>query len=229
MQSLRRYPRNYDAARLAAEQSAVPSQQAPVPLPYDPSRKPQSQFSPPSVVPSRSIVRNTFDSRPVNAYDWYWEDRFEAASPSILGGYTVPNGYLLILRMLIISIYPANTADLINIETMDGFGNQILGSTANLFININDAGAQTWTQTDPINQNPVNLFDYNLADIQIETFVLIGANNNLNISINGVTTPAAAATRFITNVRYYGNMLLSSGRTLVGEVGNPDPLLIRTE
>lgn len=219
------YPSGYNAEALANNQSPIPSQYTPVPPAFDPSHQPDMKPSAPLYTPSISIVRNTFDSRPVNSYDWYWEDQFNQGSPSFNGGYNVPNGYILILRELIISVYPAQTGDQINAGVMDPFGNQIPGNQANLFININGAGAPSFTQTDPVNMVPVALFDIHMSDLQLEMFVLVGSANNLNIDIPGITS-LATSIRFNVNVKYYGNMLLATGRTLVGEVGNIDPLLI---
>lgn len=219
------YPSGFNAEALANNQSPVPSQRSPVPPAFDPSKQPDMMPSAPLYVPAISIVRNSFDSRPVNSYDWYWEDQFRQGPPSVTSGYNVPNGYILILRELIISAYPAQTADLLNDPVMDPFGNQIPGNQVNLFININGAGAPSWTQTDPVNMVPVSLFDLFIADLQIETFVLVGSANNLTIEIPGFTS-GLGGTRWNINVKYYGNMLLATGRTLVGEVGNIDPLLI---
>jgi hypothetical protein len=229
------YPSGYDEAKMAGEQSSVPSQQSPTPAAFDPSHQPDMTSLPPTSFPSLSIVRASFDSRPVNAYDWYWQDKYaqgvsiKGPGLGFLGGYTVPDGYTLILRHLSISVFP-NGGEVFVAPLMTPYGDTDEGAFVSLFININGAGAPSWTQTDPINQSNVSLFDLFTGEVEIPTFVLIGSGNYLNIAIPTIiSADGVALTKFNTTIRYYGNMILSTGRALVGEVGNTDPLLIRTE
>ena len=223
------YPSTYPNS-LVNEQSPVPSQENPVPAPYDPSRMPQNMPTAPVQAPSKTIVRAVYDSRPLNCYDMYFEDAF-LQGISQQGGYDVPQGYVLVLRDIIISVYPFGPADLLTSAMLTPFGDPdplADGFPRQLSILIDGGPAPTWTV------GSVQLFDVFASDVEIETFILVEGGQNISIQLGlGLSAITSAdgvtPTLFNTYVKYHGNMLLSTGRDAVAEIGNADPLLVEEE
>jgi hypothetical protein len=211
------YPSGYPT-KLADQQSAVPSQYSEVPPAFDPSMHPDMIPTDPIGVVDQSIVRHVFDSRPPFAYDFFFEDTFQGGV-DLLGGYTVPVGWNLFLRRIILSIYPVTGEVATRTITIFGDLDVLAFAAPILQILNNGAPASDWTV------GQVVLFDVTGADIEIETFVKIKGGNNLNISLSGITSPPNPTLNVY--VQYYGNMLLSTGRNIVNEVGNqyPQPVI----
>lgn len=215
---LTRYPDKYPAS-LPADQSAVPSQRVRVPPAFDPSMNPDMQFEAREGVPDIAIVRATFDSRPPYAYDFFWEDfwfnslPFNTPTPN---GYTVPLGYNLILRELVISVYPQGQA-LIN-----QFGDWAVGGDGvpPIPLQILIDGIQTPNFT----AGRVFLYDIFFSDIQVPTFILVPGGSTVVVNLPGVTDLTLGVGGFDTYVHYSGNILVDTGRNIVNEVGNKFPL-----
>lgn len=212
------YPANYPKS-LADNQSAVPSQHQHVPDAFDPSRQPDMQPTPIISTLDIAIVRASYDSRPPFAYDFFFENQWINGIQGI-NPYSVPVGYVLMLRKLDISVYPWTAGDLIGIPTMSPFGDlDALAFDPVLQILIDGAPAPTWT----VGQVP--LFDIFNSDLELDVFIPILGGSSFDIALTGVTSPDGVATRrFNTYVHFYGNMLLATGRNLVNEVGNKEPL-----
>ncbi len=234
----RRYPKQFPRQPLADNQSPVPSQYSPVPLPFVgggigvggipnvPGIGTAIDLVPtgPPDYTEYSIVRNVFDSRPPGAFDWFWEDAW-LAGVNQRGGYTVPNSYVLFVRSIVLAAYPVLTGDNLHNNFIDAYGNDTSGPF-DFFVTINGASAATFTPT--TNQGPVRLFDLFSSDVEIPCFILLDAGQNLTVSIPGVTSLATSVTTSLT-VQYYGNLLQKTNRNLIEEVGNFDPDLVVEE
>lgn len=200
---------------LPDNQSSVPSQHSPVSIPFDPSRQPDMQPTKIDSVPDVSIVRAVFDSRPPYAYDFFFENTWQDGV-QILNPYTVPVGYVLILRKVEISVYSVLEGDLLNSGFMSPFGDiSNAGLAPTLQILIDNLPAPTWTV------GAVTLFDIFTSDVEIETFIPILGGSTIDIKMPGVT--GIGSTTFNVYAHFYGNMLLATGRNLVNEVGNANP------
>lgn len=213
------YPSEYPA-RLADDQSSVPSQHAVLPPAFDPSDQPDIHPTPAPSVPEASIVRASFDSRPPFAYDFFFEDRsidqVDGSTP--FSGYVVPIGYVLLLRKVVVSVYP--------FPSPTGVGNPVMNAWGDIDINlfpsgvvaqilIDNAQAPDWTI------GAVPLFDLFTADVEIDTFIKVLGGSTINFNLNGIT---GLDVKLVTYIHYYGNMLLATGRVLSNEVGNQYPL-----
>jgi hypothetical protein len=217
-------PKPYDPTALLGKQSPVPSQDMPVPPPFDPRYQPDVFNGAPPDVVDIGIVRSVFDSRPVNAFDFHWEETYNGTSAAV--HYTVPQGYLAITRRFEISVYPAVTNTGVHTLGINGYGdaaNPGSPANANLQILINGAPTPYWTPN-TLGFGGVPTFDLEAADLAFNAFVLVDENQTLSIAIPGVTNDGST----ITYVHYYGNLIRKTGRTLNNEVGNGDPELVET-
>lgn len=216
---LSKYPDRYDPKRLGADQSSVPSQHSPVPRAFDPSRNPDMQFQAQEGVPDVSIVRATYDSRPPYAYDFFWEDFWNASVPfnaPAPNGYTVPLGYNLVLRKLNILVVPQGQA------VISTFGDWLVGGDGipppALQILVNGV------QTPNFTVGKVNLYDIFFAEIEVPVFVLVPGGSTVVVNLPGITDLTLGVGGFNVYVHYSGNVLLDTGRNLVFEIGNKTPL-----
>lgn len=219
------YPNTYSDS-WGNVQSGVPSQNSPVPPPYDPSRQPDLIPTPPFIGNDFSDVRHVFDSRPPMAYDWFFTDKI-IQSIYENGGYTVPDGFILILRRVSVHAYQLVGEALQ--PTLTQFGDTdfvTLGWTPELRITVNNNPVTTWTVNNSGNFGGVPLYDLFGAGTDIDTFVLVDGGQTVNVEIPPITDPAQPliSDSFAVTVQYYGNMLLSKGRTLPNEVGNDTPI-----
>lgn len=210
-----RYPRQWDF-----KQSEVPSQYMPVPPPFDPREQPDHVRKPPPGVIDWGIVRANFDSRLPGGFDFYWQLFFQNGA-DLVGGFTIPVGFVLILRNLDLTVWPLQTGDnlhpTINVDQY-GFSN----NSANLSIQLDGVPVSTWTP----GLGSVAINDIFSGTINIPTFILGGEGQNLNISIPGVTSLASSSEMTVI-AHLYGNLLQSTGRRLYNEVGNADPDPVR--
>jgi hypothetical protein len=218
---LDRYPSGFSNS-WGNNQSSVPSQNAPVPAAFDPVMKPARMPTPPTGFPSDTIVRATYDSRPLNAYDFFFEEFFLGGTPfngAGTSGYVVPPGYVLILREIVIAGY--NTG--VNSAIMNPFGGwDTADGIIPPFLRILVDGAQTPSFA-PGN---LQLLDFFITDVQIPCFIPISGGSRLQVILPlfAQDDPAGLGiTPFDTFVHYFGNMLLSTGRDTSAEVGNAEP------
>jgi len=247
------YPGNYSPEQLRGNQSPVPSQHDGTPQPYYPAYPadlipPQQARTTPD---NLAIVRSHFDSRPVNAFDMYFEDAFFDSGPaSWMQGYTVPQGYTFVLRRLGLQLLPseaiaANTpgGPLQNqwMPRIDPYGNIIQflandgGRFATLQVTVNGVATQIslLSSNAPVksvntSNGGIGLFHLGYGEYEIDTFLLAQENSNVNVIVDPLTdTPGAFPSGFNLYVQYYGNLLLSDGRQTTMQVGNPDPEPVR--
>jgi len=217
---LTEYPDKFNPAKTGENQSAVPSQHSPVALPFDPSRNPDMQFRLSQTDPDVSIVRASFDSRPPYAYDFFFEDFFIAGIPFNgvgTAGYNVPVGFNLILREIVLSLYPATGAA----QIISPFGDYDVADgpvPPVLQILINGVQAPTFTV------GVVKLYDLFFSDVQVPCFIPVPGGSTVKVNLPGYATDDGVAHGFNTYVHYYGNVLVDTGRNLVNEVGNAKPL-----
>jgi hypothetical protein len=207
----------YDPAKRAAVQSSVPSQEMPVPPPFDSIRQPDIQSIPPNVI-DFSLVQSVYDARPPKGFDFFWEDAF-LVGISQTNGYTVPPGYVLVLKQIFLATYPAFTVDDHHNHSIDVYGASFDEPGAfNLLIDGQSCQQFTLSQGQP----GVILFDIGSSDVQIDCYVVVAQGQNINIRIPTYTDDDS------TNVlvHYYGNYLLATGRNILNEPGNPRPILV---
>lgn len=218
------YPSGFNQRMLADNQSPVPSQNVPVPPPFKLAMQPDLPSVPPDVV-DLSIVRATYDSRPPRAYDFFWEDEFLAGN-SQTDGYTVADGWILILRQIQIATFLTTTNDNLHnanfLVDQYGFLNEDLATAPRFQLIVDGIPTPFFTPTQGIGGVP--LFDLWGADTTIPCFTLVGQGSNVTIKIPGVTDDDTCNVL----VHYFGNLLFATGRNILNEVGNPDPEPIRT-
>lgn len=197
-------------------QSPVPSQQFKTPKIYDPTFQPDMtafQQAPKARAPTSSIVRYVFDSRPPFAYDWFWEERRSIDVPDNVP-YTVPTGYVLLLRHLTLSVNPGVGSN--NHINPWGGNNRAFAFLPFLQILVNGAATPWFTQqSGPSATQGVPLVDLLQSDTDIDCFVLVEGGQTLTVSVSNISS-------FVLHTHYYGNMLLSQGRPVTQEVGNSE-------
>ena len=240
MRRLRRFP--FTGFERLGRQSDLPGDPMPR-VPFDPSKQPdirapyRTDYSP-SLTDNEaggagaptpmSDVRHVFDSRPLMAYDFYWEDFFEdgiRATPA----FTVPDGNVFVLRQLAIEMYPNQSSGGagFDISPFGDMGTPGAGvTTPKLRILVDDVPTNIWTQYGPSGLNGVPLYNAFAGSLVIPTFVIVGPGSTFTIFIPNFIDPAGG-TNCNTYVHYYGNMLLASGRDIVQEAANAKPLPVR--
>lgn len=236
---------------LSSAQSPVESQQAAVPLPYDPVLQPDMHRTPPvGDLFQGSDVRAVFDSRFPNTYDWYWTDWWRG-SLNQFNGFTVPLGYNAVVRKITIELMQSSDNPTFNygagaaaFQPVTPWGGPNIDSALDemptLVALIDGASAPTWT---PFNssvpfQPPltggVPLPDLLVNSIELDSFIIVAEGQNFQIGVLPYTLfdnslfPALAG-GFDVIAHYYGNLILSSGRTPLEEIGNgtPEPVQIK--
>lgn len=248
------------AHSVAEIQSAVPSQDHPLGVPFNPGLQPdmkapvrtirrpfmQQGDNPdqgPQLPDDLADVRHVWDARPPNAYDIWFEDRFQGSGNNntagvfgpTLGGYRVPDGYNLFLRKMNISVW-ANPFAIAAI----GATNQAwapntlfqLEFTPKLSVLVDGAATPFFTAAnsfpiiDPNFPPPgIPLMFPTMHDYEIPCFIPVAGGSvvTANFVIDG---PGATNVpdNFIFFVQYHGNLISDTGRSLSNEVGNSDPL-----
>jgi hypothetical protein len=227
-----------------------PASQPDMPVPVRTTRRPyMNQGENPGVdlTPQEMAdVRHVWDSRPINGYDFWLEDRFSclpatpASFASFLGGYNVPDGYNLFLRHLSVSIWPSDDPALYvggggtgaaanNFMTKTGpLGVSFqLNAVPKMSLLIDGSPTPYWTA---INQAPnggslpgIPLLNPGLYDYEIPCFVPVAGGSNVSASFT-IELAANAIDPWIIMVQYYGNLISDTGRTLANEAGNGEPL-----
>lgn len=218
------YPNRFNRS-IGDDQSAIPSQHSPVPPPFDPSIHPDMIPTPPPQEPVLSIVRHTFDSRPPNAVDFFWEELFLAGVSS--GQYIVPQGYVVIIRKIAVSVFLRDTNDGLHNQAITVYGESAganAGGTEHMQIMVDGVPTSFWT-LDTQGQGGVLFLEGIAQELEFDCFVLINQGETFALRITNVTDDPTAN----VHVHYYGNQLLATGRNLNSEVGNYDPSLVSTE
>lgn len=222
----RQYPSSYPSS-LPGNQSAVPSQSMDVPDAFDPSHNVDMIPTAPSGVPDMSIVRAVFDSRPPMGTDFFFEDKLLTGIARI-GGYNVPPGFVLVLRQVCVKIFPHVAIDLVSAVELSPFGSVDYSAASNaiqsdLSILIDGVPAAQFA-----NGNPVRLFDYIFADIEIPCWILADGGTTVKVFMTNVSSAdGVTPTEYDAYIQYSGNLLMSTGRNLISEPGNGLPLPVR--
>lgn len=217
------YPAGFDASKLAANQSSVPSQHMPVGPAFDPSQQPDMQPTRITSRPDNSDVRFIFDSRPPYAYDFFFENKWRDGI-QVLNPYTVPLGWVLLLKYIAINIYPFGPPDLLTAPTITPFGDNDDTQFPDVRLEILVDGSPTPYFT----VGNVRLFDAFQSELEIPVFVPIQGGSSFDINItNVISSDGIAVTLLNTYVHFSGTMLLSTGRNLVNETGNEYPLPVK--
>lgn len=225
------YPGSYDPRRWASNQSAVPSQNAPVPDPFYPDPSVDLQSPPSGGRPkvagtdNRAIVRSVYDSRPPYAFDFVFTDKFVGGA-AVFGGFAVPVGYVAVVRKIEV-ILSGNKSVGGNglISPYGDISNQLL--IPQLRVSINGGQQAQWlipTSQNSPSANPIAGFAGNLipgaimSGAEIDTFFVLGENDTLNISVPGWTDTIGLD----VDVAYGGQLILTDGRLKELEIGNSD-------
>jgi hypothetical protein len=189
-----------------------------------------------------SFTRAVFDSRPPNAYDWYFNDKwanvpegsgFELPYPaSILGGFTVPAGYIAIIRELEFSIF--ETPDLIDGQLsvpVEVTGDNTFNTTAEvvmLRMLVDGVPTPYWTPSIP-GVRGVPIWEAFFAEVRIPMFIPVDTGQTVTAQI---AVPSIWDDGVLFNIyaAYHGNLLPETGRILTAEYGNDRPApVIETE
>jgi hypothetical protein len=196
-------------------------------------------------------VRHIWDARPVDGYDFWLEDRFSAqpATPGtfapVLGGYRVPTGFNLFLRNLAVSIWPnldpaiyaggGGTGTAVNnFMTLGGPLNVAfqLNAVPKMSVLVDGAATPYWTQ---IGQTPngaalpgVPLFNPGLYDYEFDTFIPVPGGSLVTAAFT-IELAADQIDAWIIMVQYRGNLIADTGRSLLQEAGNGEPLPVVIE
>ena len=238
------YPDRYSPQR-PGELTDLPSQQNPVPPPFDPSQHPDTIKQPPPLQLDLSIVRYVMDSRPPFAWDFYWQEfnLDTGGNVPIVGGqiqqtvgYNVPDGYTLLLRSVGVEFDTIETQNATFLAgPLNDFGtvNPGLWPLMSLQCLVNNSAAQGWPPQSTTANNQtvaggIPLPDIYTDDIEVPCFIVVPGGSNVRAQIK----PSFAGFDPSTNnalicFSYHGTMLFSTGRETYREVGNADPLLTR--
>lgn len=233
---------------LSAAQSPIPSQNESTPLPYDPRLLPDMHRTPPQGEPFQgSDVRAVYDSRFPNSFDMYWTDWWRSGVNQF-NGFNVPLGYTLVVRKLEIellqsannpTLLPATPLTLITpwggpdidsgLDAMPTLIALIDGASAPTFTPFNSAVpfAPPLTGGVPVPQLLAH-------SITVDCFILVAENQNFQIGILPYTLFdnslfPAGVTGMDVIASYTGNLILSTGRQTIEEIGNgtPEPVQIK--
>lgn len=232
----------------AENQSPIPSQNAPEPLPYDPKLLPDMHRVPPAAEPFQGCdVRAVYDSRFQNSFDIYWTDWWRNGF-NLFNGFTVPAGYVMVVRKLEITLQqsasnptflPATPLTLI-----DPWGGPDIDSALNamptLVALIDGASAPTFTPFNasvpsvPPLTGGVPVPDLYVKSLTIDCFILVNELQNFQIGVLPFTLFdnslfPAGVTGMDVIAHYTGNLILSTGRNVTEEIGNgtPEPVQIK--
>lgn len=232
-------------------QSSMPSQQESVAVsgvPFNPVNQPDirrpynTNLEPDNIageggasIPSQMAdVRSIYDSRPVNGFDFYWEEQFNDGNRDT-PAFVVPEGFVFVLRQIDIDIYAndgtSGTASRLNI--LGGDPNDSVGAgnvnIPKLQVHVDGVSTPLWTNVGGILDaggnvvRGVPLWGFATTTKSLQMFVVIGSGSTFTIFIPIFTQTGSL---FNTHVRYYGNMLLAHGIQKEFEIASNDPLPI---
>jgi hypothetical protein len=213
-------------------QSPVPSQDQPLERPFDPSQHPDipvpvrttnKPFMNQSENPGADMgmqdiadVRSVYDARPIMAYDWYWEDQFFDGI-RVLPAYRVPDGYVLVLKEVMVEIFPQSGG----VAPMTAFGDLdttgVVGVTVpKLQILVDGVASPRWTPYGSVQNaflgtsvSGVPIFNALICHVEIPTFIIIEGGSDVTIFIPNFIDNALGGTFHNTYASYYGNLLLA--------------------
>lgn len=231
---------------MSAHQSPVPSQNVETPLPYDPILIPDMHRVPPQGDTFQgSDIRAVYDSRFQNSFDFYWTDYWRN-SLNQFGGFNVPLGYNAVIRKITIEMFQSGSNPVLDGNPFQFLspwaGPDIFSDLSNmptLVMLLDGVSAPTWTPTNFTNSfvppltGGVPIPDLLVHSIELDSFILAGEGQNFQISVLPFTlfdnTQPQRATQIDIIAHYYGNLILSTGRQLVEEIGNgtPQPVQIK--
>lgn len=211
-----RYPNTYDAYDLLARQSAMPSQHmrmvndAYYPLYPLGVSSGGDTAAPPEM---ESYVVYTYDTRPPAAQDIVVDVPFTDLEPLLFTGFTVPNGNIFILRKIEFELYPST-------DNVD----EILGIT----------GKPLFILTATVQVNGISVLGYvniDIADAEIgrasvEAFIAVNQGDTITITTN---LADVLFTTFTPAVRFYGNLLRATGRSVSIEYTSPEPVPVEVK
>ncbi|MGH8742872.1 MAG: hypothetical protein ACREUY_01185 [Burkholderiales bacterium] len=180
-----------------------------------------------------SDVRHVFDSRPVNGYDFFFEDKFFDTGAGFvpeLGGYIVPDGYNLFLRSVEVTGYPAAGDNDNGVLTIFGPSTVTLADVVQMQILIDGVSTPMWTSTNSfvnaqtlvVPLNGIPLPDFGFSTKHIPCFILVPGGSRISAAF--FSSAIAGMTPWNVIVDYYGNLISDTGRSIANEVGNDTPL-----
>jgi hypothetical protein len=239
--NIQRYPGTIPQ-NMSAAQSPVPSQNVETPLPYDPKLIPDMHRVPPQGEQYQgSDVRAVYDSRFPNTIDWYWTDWWRSGLNQF-NGFNCPLGYTMVVRKLQIELFQsANNPTLLPatpLTLVTPWGGPDIDSGLDamptLVALIDGASSPTWT---PFNsavpfQPPltggVPIPDLLVHSIELDSFIIVSEGQNFQIGVLPFTLFdnslfPAGVTGVDIIAHYYGNLILSTGRQALEEIGNGTP------
>lgn len=228
-------------------QSPVPSQDHPQAPAFNPSRQPDipvpvraerrpfmnqgdnpgTQLTPQEI----ADVRSVFDSRPVSAFDFYWEDCFFDGLRE-MPAYTVPKGFTCVIRSVNVAIF----AQAGGAATMTDFGDLntsgVVGVTVpQLQMHVDGAPTPMWTQYGHmINANTgasvrgVPIYGALIGCVEIPCFIVVPGGSTFSIFIPNFIDNVFGLTFHNTYAQYYGNMLPASGKDVQQDVASQEPM-----
>ncbi len=204
------YPNKYNADLLLSHQSAVPSQQTPMGIAYSPDQAIGVYPAPetvPGTAPGDSYTVYTWDSRPPQGSDF--SEVFSSNDGPFQADYTVPDGFVAILRHISGNIYIGTGAAAV--VNPDGSPASFNG----LSIVVDGNAVPNWG-----NGGVTDISEAATGTYDFDTWVV--AQGGSTISVLFARAGVAATVGWTVNM--YGQLLLASGRSLTLEYGNEYPV-----
>jgi hypothetical protein len=185
-------------------------------------------------------IRHIFDSRPLYAFDWYWEEQFYTGIRQAQA-FQVPDGFTYVLRQVGIEIMRQsfNAAGESGFELSEWGSIEVdLDSQSQLIpklqILVDGIPTPQWTPysqvLDPTTgdrMQGVPLFTALNSMVQIETFVIVPAGSTITIFVPDFISPDSNPPTFFefsTYVQYQGVALQTQGSDPRLDIANQTPL-----
>lgn len=206
------YPSSYNPDKLLAQQSAVPSQQMPMGIPYYPAQPLGINEAPPAEsgsVPSGGYTAYVWDSRPAMSQDFFFD--FTLVQDNPIPAFTIPQGYVGILRSVSVNIYNENSTVTGAVMNVHGYPSNNPTFTASIAV----------SGTPQIGFTDIDLTEAAFGTVEIPCFVLAQQGQTFSLALDLVNLGPPNANWFVT---FYGQLLLATGRDLTQECTNQYPL-----
>lgn len=216
-----------------APQSDLPSQQINAPAPYYPDNvrgdvSPNTPINPPGTIAAPGFVVSTYDAMLLDSQRLTLTNNAQGnINDAILSvdeiDYTVPDGFVDVLRSLTITLYMRSDQDppylpgTLPITTLRGFSNQAFAVILDVLIDgVGAAGLSQFPLSEAIFGTEI-----------IPMYVPVGSNSNVVVRITNVSDPTYVVNFEGAYIQLAFDRLTQTGVALSSEPASRQPVLVR--